>query len=70
VPGLAVAGGLDEKYAAIASRMARISPRVEPMVIPGVGHNTHAEAPAEYGALLGRFLDRLSLALGEAEPVS
>jgi 2-succinyl-6-hydroxy-2,4-cyclohexadiene-1-carboxylate synthase len=65
----AVAGGLDEKFAEVSSRMARISPRVEPVVIPGVGHNVHDEAPAEYVALLGRFLDRSSLALGEAEPV-
>jgi len=69
VPALAVAGGLDGKYAGISSRMARISPRIEPVVIPGVGHNVRAEAPAEYAALLLRFLDRLSLALGEAEPV-
>jgi len=69
VPALAVAGGLDEKYVTISSRMASISPRIEPLVIPGVGHNVRAEAPAEYAALLLRFLDRLSLALGEAEPV-
>jgi pimeloyl-ACP methyl ester carboxylesterase len=38
-------------------------------VVPGVGHNLHVEAPARYAAMLGRFLDRLSFALGEAEPV-
>ena len=69
VPTLAVAGELDGKYAGISSRMASISPKVEPVVIPGVGHNAHDEAPAQYAALLGRFLDRLSLAFGEAEPV-
>jgi len=69
VPTLAVAGELDGKYAGISSRMASISPKVEPVVVPGVGHNVHDEAPAQYAALLGRFLDRLSLALGEAEPV-
>jgi 2-succinyl-6-hydroxy-2,4-cyclohexadiene-1-carboxylate synthase len=69
VPALAVAGELDGKYAGISSRMASISVKVEPVVIPGVGHNAHDEAPAQYAALLGRFLDRLSLALGEAEPV-
>src|SRR5215210_1295567 len=69
VPALAVAGGLDEKYATISSRMASISPRIGPVVIPGVGHNVRAEAPTEYAARLRRFLDRLSLALGEAEPV-
>jgi 2-succinyl-6-hydroxy-2,4-cyclohexadiene-1-carboxylate synthase len=69
VPALAVAGELDEKYAGISSRMASISPKVEPVVVPGVGHNAHDEAPVEYVALLGRFLARLSLTFGEAEPV-
>ncbi len=69
VPALAVAGGLDEKYVRVSSQMAGISQRVEQAVIPGVGHNVHDEAPAEYVALLGRLLDRLSLLLGEAEPV-
>jgi 2-succinyl-6-hydroxy-2,4-cyclohexadiene-1-carboxylate synthase len=67
VPALAVAGDLDERYATISSRMASISPRIEPLVIPGVGHNVRAEAPTEYAALLRRFLDRLSLVLGEVE---
>ena len=69
VPALTVAGGLDGKYVRVCSRMAGISPRVEPVVIPGVGHDVHDEAPARYVALLGRFLDRLPLLLGEAEPV-
>jgi 2-succinyl-6-hydroxy-2,4-cyclohexadiene-1-carboxylate synthase len=69
VPALAVAGDLDERYATISSRMASISPRIEPLVIPGVGHNVRAEAPTEYAALLRRFLDRLSLVLGEVESV-
>jgi 2-succinyl-6-hydroxy-2,4-cyclohexadiene-1-carboxylate synthase len=64
VPALAVAGGLDGKYVRVSSLMAGISPGVEPVVIPGVGHDVHDEAPAEYVALLGSFLDRLSFALG------
>jgi 2-succinyl-6-hydroxy-2,4-cyclohexadiene-1-carboxylate synthase len=70
VPALAVAGGLDEKYATISSRMAGISPRIESELVRGAGHNVHDEAPAEYGTLLGRFLDGLTIALGEAEPVT
>jgi len=69
VPALAVAGELDGKYAGISSSMASISPKVEPVVVAGVGHIVHEEASAQYAALLGRFLDRLPLALGEAEPV-
>jgi 2-succinyl-6-hydroxy-2,4-cyclohexadiene-1-carboxylate synthase len=70
VPALAIAGELDDKYARISSRMANISPRIESAVVPRAGHTVHAEAPAEYVALLGRFVDGLTLALGEAEPVS
>jgi len=69
VPALAVAGELDGKYVGISSRMASVSQRVETVVIPGVGHNVHAEAPARYIALLRRYLYRLTLAFGEAEPV-
>ncbi|CAA9438289.1 2-succinyl-6-hydroxy-2,4-cyclohexadiene-1-carboxylate synthase [uncultured Rubrobacteraceae bacterium] len=69
VPALAVAGGLDGKYAGISSRMAGINPRIGSAVIDGAGHAVHAEAPAEYVALLGRFVGRLTLALGEAKPV-
>ncbi len=69
VPTLAVAGRLDGKYAGISSRMAGINPHIKSALVPGAGHTVHAEAPAEYVALLGSFLDRLSLRLGEAEPV-
>jgi 2-succinyl-6-hydroxy-2,4-cyclohexadiene-1-carboxylate synthase len=69
VPALAIAGELDNKYARISSRMANISLRMESAVVPRAGHTVHAEAPAEYAALLGRFVDGLTLALGEAEPV-
>ena len=70
VPVLAVAGGLDEKYARASSRMAVISQRIQSELVRGVGHNVHDEAPAEYVTLLEGFLDRLSLGLDEAEPVS
>ncbi|MBA2533698.1 MAG: 2-succinyl-6-hydroxy-2,4-cyclohexadiene-1-carboxylate synthase [Rubrobacter sp.] len=59
VSALAVAGGLDEKYAMISSRMAGISPRIESELVRGSGHNVHAEAPAEYVALLERFISAL-----------
>ncbi len=67
VPALAVAGELDEKYATISSRMASLNQPIGSELVRGAGHNMHEEAPAEYAALLGRFLDGLSLALGEAE---
>ena len=69
VPALAVAGGLDEKYAGISSRMASINPRIESAIVPGAGHTVHAETPAGYTSLLGRFVGGLSFALGETKPV-
>ena len=59
VPALAVAGGLDEKYVTISSRMTGINPQFETVVIPGAGHNVHDEAPAEYVAVLERFVSAL-----------
>jgi 2-succinyl-6-hydroxy-2,4-cyclohexadiene-1-carboxylate synthase len=69
IPALAVAGGLDEKYARISSRMASINPSIESAVVPVAGHTVHAETPAEFTSLLGRFVDGLSFALGETKPV-
>ena len=57
VPTLAIAGGLDGKYAGISSRMVGINPRIESAVVPGAGHTVHAEAPAAYVSLLERFVD-------------
>jgi pimeloyl-ACP methyl ester carboxylesterase len=59
----------DEKYAWISSRMARINPRIESAIVPGAGHSVHAETPAGYTSLLGRFVGGLSFALGETKPV-
>lgn len=70
VPALAVAGELDGRYAGISSRMAGISPRLQSAVVSGAGHTVHAETPAAYESLLWRFVEGLSFALGEAEPVS
>lgn len=57
VPTLAVAGERDEKFVDISRRMASLNPGVRPAVVPGVGHNVHAEAPGEYLSLLEGFLD-------------
>jgi 2-succinyl-6-hydroxy-2,4-cyclohexadiene-1-carboxylate synthase len=64
VPTLVVAGERDGKYASISSRMASVSPKVGAVVLPGVGHNAHEEAPSEYSALLARFLGRLTSCAG------
>jgi pimeloyl-ACP methyl ester carboxylesterase len=56
-PALAVAGELDEKYAAISTRVASITPRIRVVIVPGAGHNVRLEAPETYCALLKHFLD-------------
>lgn len=56
VPALAVAGELDEKFAALSYRMAGLTPRMRPVIVPGAGHNVHAEAPLAHLDLLWRFL--------------
>ena len=56
VPALAVAGELDEKFVGISRRMASLAPAMRPALVPGAGHNVHAEAPGAYLSLLRRFL--------------
>ena len=56
VPALAVAGGLDEKFVGISRRMASQAPGMGHAMVPGAGHNVHAEAPGAYLSLLRRFL--------------
>jgi 2-succinyl-6-hydroxy-2,4-cyclohexadiene-1-carboxylate synthase len=48
---LAIAGELDERYAAIARRMGNAA------LVPGAGHAAHLEQPARVAALLREFLD-------------
>jgi 2-succinyl-6-hydroxy-2,4-cyclohexadiene-1-carboxylate synthase len=56
VPALSVAGELDEKFVGISRRMASLAPAMRPAVVPGAGHNVHAEAPGPFLSLLRRFL--------------
>ena len=59
VPALAAAGVLDEKFAGISHRMARMSPLVRTVLVPEAGHNVRAEAPDAYLATLEGFLGDL-----------
>ena len=56
VPSLAVAGELDEKFVGISRRMASLNPGIRAAVVPGAGHNVHAEVSAAYLSLLEGFL--------------
>jgi 2-succinyl-6-hydroxy-2,4-cyclohexadiene-1-carboxylate synthase len=48
LPTLLVVGERDEKFVAIAERMARAMPSARIALIPGAGHTVHLEAPAAW----------------------
>ena len=55
-PALAVAGDLDRKFVGISHRMASLNPSIRAAVVPGAGHNVHAESPTAYLSSLQGFL--------------
>lgn len=57
-PALVMTGALDDKYEAITARTAQRLPRACRVLVPGAGHNVHAERPQAYLSQLCRFLDR------------
>lgn len=58
LPVLAVAGALDGKYAETAERMAVLMPRARAEIVPGAGHNVHAEKPEAFAEMLTDFLKK------------
>jgi 2-succinyl-6-hydroxy-2,4-cyclohexadiene-1-carboxylate synthase len=59
MPVLAVAGALDERFAAIAERMAAaIGPNAEVALVPDAGHAAHLERPEAFLQLARTWLDR------------
>ena len=56
-PVLLTAGEQDRRYATAARRMAERLPRARVRLVPDAGHAPQLEAPAEFVALLGEFLD-------------
>lgn len=60
VPVLAVAGADDDRYAAVARRMAAaIGGHATAAVVPDAGHAAHLERPREFLAVLRPWLARL-----------
>ena len=52
MPVTLVVGERDEKFRAIAERMAERLPRAEVVVVPGAGHAAQLEQPGRSPALL------------------
>lgn len=48
MPVLLLAGGRDEKFVAIATRMAGAIPLATRVTVPGAGHAVHLEAPRDW----------------------
>jgi pimeloyl-ACP methyl ester carboxylesterase len=58
-PALAVAGDFDGKFVGISHRMVSLNPSIRGAVVPGAGHNVHAEVPTAYLSLLEGFLSAI-----------
>jgi 2-succinyl-6-hydroxy-2,4-cyclohexadiene-1-carboxylate synthase len=58
LPALFVAGALDQRYAALAPKMAAEVPGAECRIIEGAGHTTHLEQPEAFAAAVTGFLSR------------
>lgn len=58
LPVLAIAGGLDRRYADAAERIARAVPRGRVRIVEAAGHAPHLQRPEVVAALLGDFLDQ------------
>jgi pimeloyl-ACP methyl ester carboxylesterase len=56
-PVLLTAGEQDRRYATAAARMAAEIPDARVRLVRDAGHAPQLEAPAEFAALLGEFLD-------------
>ena len=57
LPVLAIAGGLDDRYAQAARRIARAVPRGRAEIVEAAGHAAHLQRPREVADLLAEFLD-------------
>ena len=53
----ALTGALDDKYVRLVRGMTALNPRLQSMIVPGAGHNVHAERPDAFINTLRRFVD-------------
>lgn len=59
VPVLLMSGSLDTKFTEIARRLVNRIPRCEHVVVEGVGHTVHLEAPGTFVRILDEWLSRV-----------
>jgi 2-succinyl-6-hydroxy-2,4-cyclohexadiene-1-carboxylate synthase len=60
MPVLVIAGALDEKFTAIAARMASLIPAAELAIVADAGHAVHLERQDEFVDVLRRWLEATS----------
>jgi 2-succinyl-6-hydroxy-2,4-cyclohexadiene-1-carboxylate synthase len=53
----ALAGALDDKYVRITRGMTALNASLRSIIVPGAGHNVHAERPDAFINALRRFVD-------------
>ena len=70
VPVLLLHGARDEKYAALAGRLAGLISGARLEAIAGAGHTPHLERPAEYAGALRAHLGRVVIEPSKAVPTS
>ncbi|MEY3210978.1 MAG: hypothetical protein RIT28_1459 [Pseudomonadota bacterium] len=54
-----IAGALDPKFVQVHAEMAARLPNAQALVLPGVGHTAHLEAPEVFAAALTQTLERI-----------
>ena len=59
VPVLVIVGGDDAKFHALGERIVALVPRSEIVVIDGVGHSVHLEAPVATAEVVARWLTKV-----------
>lgn len=57
IPTLALTGALDDKYVGVTQRVTARAPRIRSVIVPGAGHNVHAERPDAFVNHLCRFIN-------------
>ncbi len=68
LPLLAVAGARDDGYSRAARRLADTAPRGRAAIVDDSGHAPQLQRPAEFAALVARFLDEVGAPIGQPTP--
>ncbi|MEL6494842.1 MAG: 2-succinyl-6-hydroxy-2,4-cyclohexadiene-1-carboxylate synthase, partial [Cyanobacteria bacterium J06623_7] len=65
LPSLLIVGDLDQKFVAIAQKIARSIPQANLKTVKDAGHNVHFEHPQDFIQLLQHFLLKTAVETNE-----